>query len=516
MAIVLLGMLSSCRFSLDTWNLDGPAEQIARSDLVSMDWVAIFGELERPPVQFPHDLHTQMMKERNEDCTICHLVHDDGHLSSKYERLEDASEEEIRDLYHENCIACHKESASADAADGPVACGDCHRRQPTYASSRQPFGFDKSLHYRHIKASEEKCEACHHLYDEAAEKLVYVKGKESSCRDCHGEEKEENRSAFSVAAHHACIECHRDPPPELRTDSSGPQLCGGCHDQERQLAIQVVENPPRLKREQPDFVLLTVPEADLAASKWRTVPFSHVKHEELVTSCRLCHHQTLDRCNECHSLTGSERGDGVTYQQAMHGMMSDHSCVGCHEEEKTAPACAGCHSLITQGDLPERACNICHAGPEPESLDRLRSQFESMDDFRPLASAVGPGFASSEIPESVTIGVMSGEYEPAVMPHRKIVEALSARIKESRIATHFHGGEDVICQGCHHHSPIGAEPPLCEHCHTAEFDETNPLKPGLQAAFHLQCLGCHKAMQIEEPKDCVGCHREKQEIGIGS
>ena len=78
-------------------------------------------------------------------------------------------------------------------------------------------------------------------------------------------------------------------------------------------------------------------------------------------------------------------------------------CVGCHEEEKTAPACAGCHSLITQGDLPERACNICHAGPEPASLDRLRSQFESMDDFRPLASAVGPGFASSEIPESVTM-----------------------------------------------------------------------------------------------------------------
>ena len=125
MEIVLLGMLSSCCFSLSAWSLDEAAEPIARSDIVVMDWVALFGELERPPVQFPHDLHTEVMKERNEDCTICHLVDDDGRLSSKYERLGDASEEEIRDLYHENCIGCHQEIADEGAKSGPV---DLHIR----------------------------------------------------------------------------------------------------------------------------------------------------------------------------------------------------------------------------------------------------------------------------------------------------------------------------------------------------------------------------------------------------
>jgi hypothetical protein len=516
MVAVLLGTLSVCCFSLGPWKLNGAPEQIARPDIVTVDWVAIFGELERPSVQFPHDLHTEVMEERNEECTICHPVHDDGRLSLKYERLADGSGQEMLDLYHENCIACHEERASTGAAAGPVACGDCHRRRPGYELARQPFGFDKSLHYRHIKATDEKCDACHHLYDEAAEKLVYVEGEESSCRDCHREEKEEKRSAFEVAAHEACIGCHRDPPPGIQTDDVGPQLCAGCHDQERQLAIEVVENPPRLKRKQPDFVLVSVPESDLAASKWKTVPFSHVMHEEMATSCRVCHHETLEQCSECHSLRGSEKGDGVTYQQAMHGMMSDHSCVGCHEEEKSLVACAGCHALMAQEDLPERACRICHAGPDPESVDRLRSRFESLDDFRPPESAVRLSFAPTEIPETVTIGVLSSEYEQAEMPHRKIVETLSARIKESKIATHFHGHEDVVCKGCHHHSPIGEEPPLCEHCHAAEFDETNALKPGLEAAYHLQCLGCHKVMEIEEPKDCAGCHREKEKTSIGS
>ncbi len=516
MALVLLGMLSVCCLSLGSWKRNAAAEQTARADIVTLDEMAAFGALERPPVQFPHDLHTEVMKERKEECTICHPVHDDGRLSLKYERLEDASGQETLDLYHEKCIACHKESADAGAAAGPIACGGCHRREPTYASSRRPFGFDKSLHYRHIKAANEKCEPCHHVYDEATEKLVYVEGEESSCRDCHREEKEENRSAFRVAAHEACIGCHRDPAVELQTDSRGPEQCAGCHDQERQLAIEVVEDPPRLKRDQPDFVLLSVPEEDLEASNWNTVPFSHLEHEKLAESCRVCHHETLKQCSECHALTGSEEGEGVTYQQAMHGVMSDQSCVGCHEKEKSLLACAGCHALMTEADLSERACRICHAGPEPENLDRLRSRFKSMDDFRPPQSAVRLSFASSEMPESVTIGVLSSEYEPAEMPHRKIVEKLSAGVKESKIATHFHGHEDVVCQGCHHHSPIGAKPPRCEHCHSAEFDKTNPLKPGLLAAYHLQCLGCHKVMEIEEPKDCAGCHREKEKINIGS
>ncbi|NIV34748.1 MAG: cytochrome C, partial [Anaerolineae bacterium] len=125
-----------------------------------------------------------------------HVVQDDGYLSATYKPLVDADAQEVMDLYHENCIGCHQEIADEGAKAGPVACGDCHLRQPAYVSSRQPFGFDNSLHYRHVKAAKEDCKACHHVYDEVAKELVYVEGKESSCRDCHREETEENRSAF--------------------------------------------------------------------------------------------------------------------------------------------------------------------------------------------------------------------------------------------------------------------------------------------------------------------------------
>ena len=39
-----------------------------------------------------------------------------------------------------------------------------------------------------------------------------------------------------------------------------------------------------------------------------------------------------------------------------------------------------------------------------------------------------------------------------------------------------------------------------------------PNRPGLKAAYHGQCRGCHKAMDLKKPlsTDCVGCHKEKK------
>jgi hypothetical protein len=507
-------MVSICCLSSSGCGESEAAEAIARPDVIALAEMALLGELDRASVQFPHDLHTDAMTERKEDCTLCHVVQDDGYLFATYKPLVDAGEQEAMDLYHENCIGCHQEIADEGAAAGPVACGDCHRRQPTYVSSRQPFGFDNSLHYRHVEAAKDKCDACHHVYDEVAKELVYVEGKESSCRDCHREETEENRSAFQLAAHQACIGCHRELPPELQSDSPGPQQCAGCHDQERQLQIKRIEDPPRLKRNQPDFVLLSAPEADLEFSKLATVPFSHVDHEGVTRSCRTCHHDTLEACSECHTLKGSERGEEVTLHQAMHGMMTDHSCVGCHENEKAAAECAGCHDLMEREHLSEDACGACHVGPLPGNLESERALWTSLDAFRPSPSEVALSFAHDDVPETVEIGVLANEYQAAKMPHRKIVDKLTQYIRDSNTATHFHGHEDVVCQGCHHNSPVGAKPPLCESCHSVEFDETKPLQPGLRAAYHLQCLGCHKGMEIKEPKDCIGCHPEGQKSDV--
>jgi hypothetical protein len=527
-SIALLGALLICSLPLGGCASGAEAEPSARADLVAFVGPESLDHRERASVQFPHDLHTEVMKEREEDCTLCHPAYADGRLSFGYEHLDgrgergadpsevslaDASEDEIIDLYHDNCIGCHQETADAGAKGGPVACGDCHRRELLYVSSRQPFGMDKSLHYRHLKAAQEKCEACHHEYDEAKKELVYVEGKESSCRDCHREETEENRSAFKLAAHEACIDCHREPPAEIvfEKDAARPQLCVECHDLEQQLAIKKVEDPPRLKRGQEDFILLTVAEADIEISRLRTVPFSHVDHEGATDSCRVCHHETLESCSKCHTLKGTEESEGVNLFRAMHAKMTDHSCVGCHDSEKATRECAGCHDQLEQAKLPEEGCDICHAGPLPAKLESQKALYRSLDDFRPRPSEVALTFSLEDIPETVEIGSLSDEYQPAKMPHRRIVEKLTEYIKANTTASFFHGHEDVVCQGCHHQSPVGEKPPLCESCHSAESADLQLMKPALKGAYHRQCLGCHQSMELEKPEDCSGCHAKKEE-----
>jgi hypothetical protein len=304
------------------------------------------------------------------------------------------------------------------------------------------------------------------------------------------------------------VGCHRQHLLDDPTEPTGPVACGGCHDAERQKAIAVIEDVPRLQRNQPDFVLLSVAEADLESSKLNTVPFSHIDHEGHLDNCRVCHHETLQKCNDCHTLAGNEKGRGITIQQAMHRIDSNHSCVGCHQVHKADKQCAGCHGLMEQGRLSEHSCNICHAGPSPENLEVLKARYTSLDDFRPDASEVKLSFASSDIPDSVAIGVLANEYPPVVMPHGKIVATLRKHISDSKIATYFHGREDVVCAGCHHNGSVGRKPALCENCHGAPFNTAYLFRPGLKGAYHRQCLGCHLDMELQKASSCEVCHKK--------
>ncbi|MBN2227258.1 MAG: cytochrome C [candidate division Zixibacteria bacterium] len=488
-------------------------EQMPRPDLVTIDGMTVFGPLERPAVTFPHDLHTQAVRDQGKDCGLCHQNREDGTLYDMFMRTENIDEKTVMDLYHDKCIACHQETADAKRPSGPITCGDCHRREPMYLSTRMPFGMDKSLHYRHLKATDNKCELCHHQYDEAADSLFYVKGAESSCRDCHTAESKDNQPSLRLVVHRSCIGCHRKTITVDATRATGPESCSGCHDAARQAHIEVVKDPPRLDRNQPVFVLLSAPVDELTLSKLPTVPFPHAEHERVMDNCRVCHHQTLKKCNDCHTLAGTEQSGGVTLQQAMHGMSSDHSCVGCHDHEKFTIQCAGCHGLMEQGRLSEHACTICHAGPEPIRVEAMRSRYRSLDEFKPAISKTRLSYDRGDIPDTVYIDVLSEKYQAAVMPHREIIDALMKHISESDVAIHFHGHEDVVCQGCHHHSPVGQKPPLCENCHGEPFNETDLFKPGLFGAYHRQCLGCHQQMEITKPSDCVGCHAEKPATG---
>jgi len=473
-----------------------------RPDIIEIDAVLSAGDTTRPAVLFPHDMHTDGIAEQGKDCSRCHLKDTDNQFSTKYMRLSDDRGQSVIDLYHDNCITCHNERKSANMSSGPVVCGECHRGEPIMVSSRQQMGFDYSLHNRHETENNSDCSLCHHVYDEEKKELVYIKGQETSCRFCHLPQAVDNVLSMRQVSHQYCVSCH------LGKDK-GPQNCAGCHDKKMQMAIKTIEDPPRINRNQPDFVLLSVAAPDLESGKLNTVPFAHDAHERFTNTCRDCHHNSLKACKDCHTLAGNELGEGITLRRAMHDLSSDHSCVGCHEKQKSELECSGCHSLMEQGRLSEYACTVCHTGPSPADLASVNSHYRSLDAFRPEPASVKMSFSDDDIPDTTIIGILSDKYEPVSMAHKKHIERLMTNIESSKLAGHFHRHEDVICQGCHHNSPVGEKPPRCASCHNIQFDETHLPELRLQGAYHQQCFGCHQSMKNEQTSDCVKCHAEK-------
>ena len=161
---------------------------------------------------------------------------------------------------------------------------------------------------------------------------------------------------------------------------------------------------------------------------------------------------------------------------------------------------------MEQGRLSDNACKKCHSGPSPQKLQSNNTLTKISSINKKIPSLT---YSESDIPDSVTISLLQKEYEPVTFPHREIVKTLQNHIHESQIATFFHGHEDVVCQGCHHHSPVSQKPPLCENCHGKAFQESKVPMPGILAAYHRQCIFCHEKMEIDAPTtDCTGCHNK--------
>ena len=91
---------------------------------------------------------------------------------------------------------------------------------------RPQVSFSHEIHSETLE--EEGCGICHHVDDDQTGKLVYVEGEELSCKECHDQRKENNKSALREAFHGSCTVCHR----RLIKNSNpkaGPTTCGGCH-----------------------------------------------------------------------------------------------------------------------------------------------------------------------------------------------------------------------------------------------------------------------------------------------
>ena len=485
-----------------------------RADIIKIDGMKVFGNLERPGVVFFHDQHTTALQKAGKDCSACHLS-DNNKLFLKFKRLKDTAKNEVMNIYHDNCISCHVEMAAKVDKSGPTTCGECHANNPGYASSSEPMAFDKSLHYRHSKSQENKCELCHHEYDKSAKKLIYEEGKEGSCRYCHKNATEENRISMRAASHLACIECHQKTLKNKM--EAGPVQCGGCHDPASQNGIKKISDVPRMERKQPDFTMV---KTDINAKEQKavmnSVPFNHEAHEGYNDSCIVCHHKDLTACSSCHSVEGKKEGGFVSLEQAMHNPDSKESCVGCHESNKKDSNCAGCHGLMGKRSKDFSTCGKCHMEPVGNMKETTAPHKSKMDKSARLAEMmlrsrvpVSATYNDEDIPETIAIKDLSDKYEPVNFPHRKIVKALVNNIKNNKIANYFHAENGTICQGCHHNTPASKQPPKCVSCH-AKLQVKESLTPGIMGAYHMQCIGCHKEMGMEKPVSCTDCHKEKK------
>jgi hypothetical protein len=503
--------------------------------MVVMEALKPLGDLERPGVIFLHDQHTDALEKQNKDCSACHVPEpaDKDRLSLKFKRIEDGSREDLMDLYHTECIGCHKETSAVGKKAGPIeTCGDCHRKTSRWISSRAALAFDASLHYRHTEAVRDKspnpgaprgdCGQCHHEYDEKTKKLFYAKDKEGSCRYCHLKETEENRISMRLVSHSACIDCHKQTAAAKK--EAGPVKCSGCHDPGIQKKIEKIDPAPRLKRNQPDLVLIRSIKSDAdpdgRATRMFAVPFDHKAHESYNSTCLECHHAGLESCSKkCHTPQGAKTGGYVTLESAMHLKSSGKSCLGCHNINQNTPSCAACHGFMAADTRSESSCAICHIKPPEGPLMPAVRKGAQNDDQAVMAlmstrkSRVSvSAYKEEDIPDMVTIKDLSDKYEHVKMPHRRIVQALLTRIKDNKLADYFHADKGTVCRSCHHNSPINPKPPRCGSCHGKPFDRRHPFRPGIKGAYHQQCMGCHQVLKLEKPAStrCIDCHKDKK------
>ena len=511
----------------------------------------IFGALERPQVIFDHKKHVEAIKKEGkkewETCSVCHrkkkekltrIEKENDIIKGKKEEERDVlvfvfpkrevkgDKELIEKAYHDECIGCHKEKLKEKKKAGPITCGECHVKEKEFVKIKYPLvEFDFKRHYDHEeklkkRTGKKDCALCHHVYDLKEKKLVYQNGTEESCYYCHDLSKKKRGSelsqivkvttekglSYQKTAHERCLSCHIKINKEMeiskRKDEKAPPLeCGKCHTGKYR-TIKDLEKVPRPDRKQKETVFINVKNA-----KMKGVAFSHKNHEYYHKTCRECHHERLRACKECHKLEGVAEGGWVNIVDAYHASFSDHSCAGCHNKKKLEKNCAGCHKFIPLIDVKAKeprkeVCDRCHTGKKEVILPK------------PLTTV---NLDPEVVKKDIKIKVLEKEFEPADFPHRKIIDKLVKISNDSKLARYFHNDLRVLCEGCHHQRKSSAEvkkdtPPSCQNCHPKYFNPVNPNKMRLQAAYHVQCIGCHDSMGLKKPTHrCTDCHKEKKQ-----
>lgn len=279
------------------------------------------------------------------------------------------------------------------------------------------------------------------------------------------------------------------------------------------------------------------------ASDMSAVAFNHLIHEKWMKKsdkdCLVCHH-TGDTvaCAACHTVTGKEEGGNVSLYQAMHaqrvepktdGTPTPSSCVSCHNKQLERRDCAGCHTTLVRDKAVQNDawCMVCHSTTPKMTRQQLTQGIEKKlpeEDNLALASDTvltrtqAVYISPQKSPYKVEIDEFpGGTYRPVIFNHRHHVTSLMQRIESSRLAGTFHTVPQTLCVTCHHNSPPTVKPPKCVTCHSKKITPSEPQRPALQAAYHLNCMSCHKDMKVARPRntDCTTCHKLRAAAGEG-
>jgi hypothetical protein len=126
-------------------------------------------------------------------------------------------------------------------------------------------------------------------------------------------------------------------------------------------------------------------------------------------------------------------------------------------------------------------CKTCHYCEYPTITDPCLLKC-------PRTDMVSIHHSVDEGPEIVEMNMIKGDYGVVVFSHK-----LHAEMSE------MSGG----CQSCHHYNTTG--PVLkCITCHEPNRIREDLTKPDLEAAYHRQCLSCHR--QWSRETKCQACH----------
>jgi hypothetical protein len=528
------------------------SDKVSSQDALTAQWITIpdlFTDLERGPVKFPHDRHTDALDKKS--CSTCHQTDPQESLSFSFPKNPNIQNRDaLTNSYHDACIGCHQERRDLKLSTGPDTCGECHiAEQKLVAKTYQPrdtafytglqdtyhqdclqchdnnqskaktaeeldwksfyikvdknqqvhwpkSNFNNALHNKHEKALENQCENCHYLSPQTIAKLQ-TREEEPGCRDWLKEKSNDGGFSDQKSAHLKCIGCHLENDQvkanQLESKSKVSNIyCRDCH-QPSQKALTAKNQSTLIECNQKEKLLIQSEKQPSMGA----VSFNHDSHQTINDNCQSCHHNTLDSCSDCHQPIGIAKGENITLYEAYHAKSTALSCIGCHETEKKQADCSGCHESITQHGQ-EDTCVTCHSG----TLDQITKDQKLPDPKTLITESTQDDF---------DINLLKNEYKGAWFPHLAMAKKLTEIANNSQLASFFHTKPTTVCQTCHHNAPVtkDVKPPKCATCHTTRNEPFDAI-PTLLGAYHQDCLGCHKEMSTDErylPQECSECHQ---------